>query len=172
LTQPPLPVHFWIVQEDLINSQKLQSVKDETASTLVPLYGLDPKGIRDWNEEFQVVKDFPKENFVQRIQRDRAIMKVYNDFLEAAVKGAQAIVNGNLMPLNPNETEKQQVFVYNYIFFSYAVDLIDSFKDLTSSENNPSFTQANHDVMGLRSLQILDIEGLHILATCLVNYRG
>jgi hypothetical protein len=34
-------------------------------------------------------------------------MKVYNDFLEAAVKGAQAIVNGNLMPLNPNETEKQ-----------------------------------------------------------------
>lgn len=27
-----------------------------------PLYGLDPKGIRDWNEEYQVVKDFPKEN--------------------------------------------------------------------------------------------------------------
>jgi len=54
------------------------------------------------------------------------------------------------MPLNPNETEKQQVFVYNYIFFSYAIDLIDSFKDLTSTENNPSFTQANHDIMGLR----------------------
>jgi protein TIF31 len=76
------------------------------------------------------------------------------------------------MPLNPNETEKQQVFVYNYIFFSYAIDLIDSFKDLTSTENNPSFTQANHDIMGLRQLQILDVEGLHILATCLVNYRG
>jgi protein TIF31 len=40
------------------------------------------------------------------MQRDRAIQKVYNDFLDAAVKGAQAIVNGNLMPLNPNETEK------------------------------------------------------------------
>lgn len=76
------------------------------------------------------------------------------------------------MPLNPNETEKQQVFVYNYIFFSYAIDLIDSFKDLTSTENNPSFTQANHDIMGLRQLQILDVEGLHLLATCLVNYRG
>jgi protein TIF31 len=76
------------------------------------------------------------------------------------------------MPLNPNESEKQQVFVYNYIFFSFAVDLVDSFKDLTSSENNPSFTQANHDIMGLRTLQILDIEGLHILATCLVQYKG
>ena len=109
---------------------------------------------------------------MQRIQRDRAITKVYNDFLDAATKGAIAIVNGNLMPLNPNEPEKQQVFVYNYIFFSFAIDLPDSFKDLTSSENNPSFTQANHDIMGLRALQILDVEGLHILATTLVNYKG
>lgn len=43
---------------------------------------------------------------MQRIQRDRAITKVYNDFLDAATKGAIAIVNGNLMPLNPNESEK------------------------------------------------------------------
>lgn len=76
------------------------------------------------------------------------------------------------MPLNPNEAEKQQVFVYNYIFFSYAIDLIDSFRDLTSTENNPSFTQANHDILGLRALQILDVEGLHLLATCIVNYKG
>lgn len=116
------------------------------------MYGLDPKGIRDWNEEFQVVKSFAKDLQIQRIQRDRAVNKVYNDFLGAAIKGAMAIVNGNLIPLNPNESEKQQVFVYNYIFFSFAVDLIDSFKDLTSSENNPSFTQANHDIMGLRAL--------------------
>lgn len=34
-------------------------------------------------------------------------MKVYHDFLEAATKGAIAIVNGNLVPLNPNEAEKQ-----------------------------------------------------------------
>ena len=52
------------------------------------------------------------------------------------------------------------------------MDLIDSFRDLTSLDNNPSFTQANHDIMGLRALQILDIEGLHILATCLVQYKG
>ena len=63
-----------------------------------------------------------------------------------------AIINRNLMPLNPNEGEKQQVFVYNYIFFSYAIDLIESFRDLTSTENNPSFTQANHDLNGLRTL--------------------
>lgn len=75
---------------------------------------------------------------MQRIQRDRAVQKVYNDFLEAAVKGAVAIIGGNLTPLNPNEGPKQQVFVYNQIFFSFAVDLVgeredDSpFRDLTS----------------------------------------
>jgi len=53
-----------------------------------------------------VVKDFPKETFTQRIQRDRAVQKVYNDFLEAAVKGAIAIIGGNLTPLNPNEGPK------------------------------------------------------------------
>jgi len=81
-------------------------------------------------------------------------------------------VNGNLTPLNPHEHERQHVFVYNYIFFSYAVDLIDSYRDLTSAENNPSFTQANLDMLGLKSLSVLEIEGLHILATCIVHFRG
>ncbi len=73
---------------------------------MVPLFGLDPRGVRDWNEEFQVVKDFPKETLMQRIQRDRAVSKVYNDFLDAAVKGAVGIVGGNLTPLNPNEASR------------------------------------------------------------------
>jgi protein TIF31 len=96
---------------DTITSAKHTPSNDDMS--LLPLYGLDPRGVRDWNEEFQVVKDFPKDTFVQRVQRDRAVAKVYNDFLEAAVKGAVAIVGGNLTPLNPNESARQQVFVYN-----------------------------------------------------------
>ena len=82
------------------------------------------------------------------------------------------MVNGSLTPLNPNEPKKSQVYVYNYIFFSYTIDVMDSFRDLTSSENNPSWTQANHDMTGLKSLQFLEVEGLHFLATTIVNYRG
>jgi hypothetical protein len=56
LTQPPLPVHFWITRSDTHLASKIVSqAKDwnaELNQTLVPLYGLDPKGIRDWNEEF------------------------------------------------------------------------------------------------------------------------
>ena len=92
--------------------------------------------------------------------------------MNAATEGAVAIVKGNLTPLNPNEQKKQQVFVYNYIFFSFALDVLDSFKDLSSSESNPSWTQANHDMTGLKNLQLLEIEGLNYLATTVVNYRG
>lgn len=60
LTQPALPVHHWISLEEKNVNLKLMK-QDDSNQTLIPLYGLDPKGIRDWNEEFQVVKDFPKE---------------------------------------------------------------------------------------------------------------
>ena len=64
------------------------------------------------------------------------------------------------------------MFVYNYIFFSFALDVAESFKDLSTSESNPSWTQANHDMTGLRNLQVLEIDGLNYLATTVVHYRG
>ncbi len=110
---------------------------------------------------------------MNRIQRDRALHKVYNDFLDAATKGAVALVHKNLTAMNPNENiERHQVFVYNYIFFSFSIDLIDSFKDLSGPENNPSFSQSNQDIMGLRTLAVLDIDGLHNLATAIIQYKG
>lgn len=83
-----------------------------------------------------------------------------------------AIVKGSLTALNPNEPKRQQVYVYNYIFYSFTVDTIHNFGDLSSQENNPSFTQANHDMTGLRSLQFLEIDNLYYLATAVIHYRG
>lgn len=67
LTQVPLTSqsHNWIVPDTQTSSKPSSSSSDD--SSLLPLYGLDPRGVRDWNEEFQVVKDFPKETFLQRV---------------------------------------------------------------------------------------------------------
>jgi protein TIF31 len=81
-------------------------------------------------------------------------------------------VDGKLTSLNPNEPLKQHVYVYNQIFFSFAVDTPLSYQDLTNSDSSPSFTQSNHDITGLHQLQDADISNLYHLATCLVNYRG
>jgi protein TIF31 len=55
-------------------------------------------------------------------------VKVNNDFLKAAVEGAQAVVNGNIQPANPMDPKECQVFIYNNIFFSFAVETPESFK--------------------------------------------
>ena len=160
----------WINQPD--QPIKVSSAND-LSDTISPLFGFDPKLLRDWNEEFQVVSKFPSENVFQRIQKERAVYKVYSDFLEAASAGAQAIIEGKLSSMNPNEPLKQQVYVYNSIFFSYAVDLPTSYVDLTSKDNFPSYTQANHDLAGLHQLQSIEgLENLHNLSTCLVHYKG
>ena len=84
------------------------------------------------------------------MQKDRAVTKVYNDFLDAATQGAKAIIDGKLTSLNPNEPLRQHVYVYNQIFFSFAIDTPTDYQDLTSAENFPSFAQANHDITGLQ----------------------
>lgn len=171
LSQNPTKTYNWIETESSESDVKITN-NESIIQTLMPLYGLDPKVNRDWNEEFQVVKNFPVENFMQRVQKDRAINKVYNDFLDVAQKGAMAIVEGKLTPLNPNEPIKSHVYVFNQIFFSFAIDVPNSYSDCTSIENSPSFTQSNHDMLGLKQLSALDVEGLHLLATCLINFRG
>lgn len=71
LIKPNLKVYHWTSFED--SKKNTMCTQEELSDVVNPLYGLDPKGIRDWNEEYQVVKDFPKENIAQRAQRDRAI---------------------------------------------------------------------------------------------------
>jgi protein TIF31 len=166
-----LPTREWVVEANA-SKNFIECFKSNNEEATSGFYGLDSKGSRDWNEEFQVCKDLPKDNVFQRIQRDRAFYKIYYDFIEAARKGAVAIVNKSIPALNPMDEELQHVFVYNQIFFSFAIDNKESFKDVSSTDSNPSYTATNHDVLGLRSLQVIDIDGLHIIATCHVNYKG
>ena len=147
ITQPPMPVNHWIAKAE--NKIKVSNA-EEVSQTIQPLYGSDPKLSREWNEEYQVVSSFPNENAVNRMQKDRAVTKVYNDFLDAATQGAKAIIDGKLTSLNPNEPLRQHVYVYNQIFFSFAIDTPTDYQDLTSAENFPSFAQANHDITGLQ----------------------
>jgi len=157
--------------QDSSKRVKVSSAED-LSQTLVPLHGLDPQQSRDWNEEFQIFKTIGRDSFLQRMQVDRNVTKTYNDFMEAAKQGAMAIVDGKLQALNATEPRRTHVFVFNQIFFSFAIDCPTNYIDLTSKENNPSFTQSNHDLSGLRLLCGLDITGLHNLATCVVNYKG
>ena len=87
--------------------------------TIAPAFGMDDRGVlRDWNEEYQASKAMPSVSVRDRALRARTLVKVYADFVDAAVAGAAAVVNGFVLPINPSDAPATHVFVFNSIFFS------------------------------------------------------
>lgn len=78
---------------------------------------------KNWNDELQLAKSLPSESPIQRIQKDKALCKIYSDFTEAAVAGAKLVIQGGVQPLNPMDPARQHLFVFNYMFFSYTADI-------------------------------------------------
>ncbi|CAH2229416.1 jg14873 [Pararge aegeria aegeria] len=89
-----------------------------------------PGQTRDWNEELQTTRELPRATLPERLLRERAIFKVHSDFVAAATRGAMAVVDGNVMAINPGEEPKMQMFIWNNIFFSLGFDVRDHYKDL------------------------------------------
>ncbi len=79
---------------------------------------MDTRGaVRDWNEEYQSCRELPSSTPAEKTLRDRTLYRVYTDFTVSAVKGATAVVQGNIFPLNPADEERNHVYLYNNIFF-------------------------------------------------------
>lgn len=52
----------------------------------------------------------------------RMMHKVQTEYGDACLNGVRAIIDGHLHPMNPNESPRNQIYLYNNIFFSRAVD--------------------------------------------------
>lgn len=93
------------------------------------------------------------------------------EFGEAAMVGAKAIIDGLIVPMNPNEPTRSHVYFHNNIFFSRAVDAgVDTFK--ISQGDRAARKAASRDANCMGMLHRADIKGLHNLATVLVDYLG
>jgi len=82
----------WFTNVGENSNKAYEADPTRTESFLLDLHGFDPSGIRDWNEELQVCRDFPKQNLIQRLNRDKALLKVHTDFVEAATRVKTDIV--------------------------------------------------------------------------------
>jgi len=169
----PYPVIPWVNDKDISNhSYDLNRAED---SILYGSSGNDSvtefKGqLRDWNEEYQSFKELPHDTIQERIIRDRALFKFNCEFVEAAMKGAIAIVDKTVPPINPLDPEKSHMFIYNNIFFSYALDGRDLYKDCGG--DRAAYNSINNDLKGIKAFNRADVKGLYTLATAIVDYRG
>ncbi|XP_075417300.1 clustered mitochondria protein homolog isoform X2 [Tenrec ecaudatus] len=129
-----------------------------------------PGQTRDWNEELQTTRELPRKNLPERLLRERAIFKVHSDFTAAATRGALAVIDGNVMAINPSEETKMQMFIWNNIFFSLGFDVRDHYKDFGGDV--AAYVAPTNDLNGVRTYNAVDVEGLYTLGTVVVDYRG
>ncbi|XP_070773586.1 clustered mitochondria protein homolog [Enoplosus armatus] len=125
---------------------------------------------RDWNEELQGCRELTRNSLQQRLHRERSIFKTNSDFVAAATQGAVAIIDGNVMPLNPGEAPHTHMFIWNNLFFSLGFDISEHYRPLGG--NTAAHAAAICDLRGAQAYASVDIEGLHTLGTVVVDYRG
>ena len=129
-----------------------------------------PGQTRDWNEELQTTRELPRKSLPERLLRERAIFKVHSDFVSAATRGAMAVIDGNVMAINPGEDAKMQMFIWNNIFFSLGFDVRDHYKDLGG--DSAAYVAPKNDLQGVKVYNAVDLEGLYTLGTVVLDYRG
>lgn len=129
-----------------------------------------PGQTRDWNEELQTTRELARRTLPERLLRERAIFKVHSDFVAAATRGAMAVIDGNVMAINPGEDPKMQMFIWNNIFFSLGFDVRDHYKEVGGDA--AAHVAPRNDLQGVRVYSAADLEGLYTLGTVVVDYRG
>ncbi|XP_067629085.1 protein clueless isoform X2 [Eurosta solidaginis] len=120
-----------------------------------------PGQTRDWNEELQTTRELPRKTLPERLLRERAIFKVHGDFVIAATRGAMAVIDGNVLAINPGDDPKMQMFIWNNIFFSLGFDVRDHYKDLGGDV--AAFVAPRNDLHGVRVYSAVDVDGLYTL---------
>ncbi|KAJ9594007.1 hypothetical protein L9F63_014567, partial [Diploptera punctata] len=111
-----------------------------------------------------------KLGYEEQYTWERAIFKVHSDFVAAATRGAMAVIDGNVMAINPGEEAKMQMFIWNNIFFSLGFDVRDHYKELGGDA--AAFIAPRNDLQGVRVYSAVDLSGLYTLGTVVIDYRG
>lgn len=155
----PAPIHT----SDPFRTQLAFLLTSTTNAELLP-------PARDWNDELAQYKELAKSTFAEKLLRERLLSRVRADFVTAATRGALSIARGDVPPLNPNEPQSAHTYIHNQMLFTSADDAINAFAHLGGNE--ASRVAAGKDLIGVNMLERLDIDGVHTMATVLVDLAG
>ncbi|KAL5338745.1 clustered mitochondria-domain-containing protein [Aspergillus crustosus] len=168
--QNSIPSSPWLVLPPSFNTNAHQADITRSQENYL-ISGVDnAETLRDWNEEFQTTKELPRESVQDRVFRERLTSKLFADYNEAAARGAVLVARGEVAPLNPTEAHDAQIFVYNNIFYSFGADGVGTFA--TEGGDEAARVAVNKDVLGIKAVNQLDINGLFTPGTVVVDYMG
>lgn len=167
-----LPYNSFLAHPWIVDEKSLKNTPDVSRSQL-PLInnGVDGSDfIKEWNNEFQSIKELPSSTFQERIVRDKLIQKTLFDFTKSATETAMHIIKGDIAPMNPTEEEDKYIYLKNGIFYSTGASTVDGFEN-TGAEEASRYV-ASKDLAGVKIINRHDVKGLSTLLTCVVDYMG
>ncbi|CAL9730674.1 clustered mitochondria protein 1 [Monosporozyma unispora] len=125
---------------------------------------------RNFNDEFQAVKDLPVETLAARMDSERLSAKLIHDFSVAATKGAMSIFQRNLLPMNPDAPDVEQIFLKDNIFYSFVTDVSGTYENRGGDE--AARVAANQDILTLSVLNRVNLKDVRYLLTTVVDLAG
>jgi len=160
----------WIRTEEEIEEHDSNGYR--ATKNIYSTYGYNPVIYRDWNEEMINSRVAPEDDIFGRMNQKKSEIRTNSAFLDAAIEGAKAIIDGELTPFNAFVPVAEQCFIHNNIFFTYAVD---EYMRLVQQKGDDSLTSLAVTNSDLRNISILVNNGynkLHTINTALIYYKG
>lgn len=167
-----VPNYPWIVELDNKDDDE-QLHNSDLSQNLIFTLDNGPDGanlIKDWNEEFQSIKELPKQSINERILRDKLLFKLICDFNKTATSTAIHIVNGDIMAMNVSEDPYQLTYLRNGIFYSFSIDATGCF-EMSGKDEAARYTSGK-DLATIKLLNKFESNDIHNLLTCIVDYMG
>jgi protein TIF31 len=163
-----LPSHPWLARKHDHTADVLRS---QCAYLLTGATSIDTlDGTRDWNDEIQSTRELPRSTLPERLMRDRVLNRVYAEFTLAAARAVPRVAAGEVQAMNPMDKSEAQMFIVNNLFISKGVDGVDIYPHMGGDE--AAHVAVSKDVQGIKCLNNLDVEGICLLGTVVIDWMG
>ncbi|KAG0670427.1 Intracellular distribution of mitochondria [Kluyveromyces marxianus] len=125
---------------------------------------------RNFCDEFQAIKDLEINTPYDRVKNEKITASSIHEFNTEAVKGAMAVFNNELTPIDPRTTGENAVYFYKSLVFSYVFDVSGLYADIGGDE--AAFAAANQDLQVINQLNRLGLKNIRHCLTAVIDYAG
>ena len=163
-----LPAAPWLAREP---RHEPDAMRAQTAFLLSGAMSADTlDGSRDWNEELQSSRELPRTSLAERLMRDRVLNRLHAEFTLAAARVVPRVAAGDVPPMNPADAPAAHMFLFNNLFVTRGIDSVGMYDYLGGDA--AAHVAVGKDVQGVRTLGVLDVEGVGLLGTVVVDWLG
>ncbi|KAI3625035.1 hypothetical protein CBS9595_000396 [Malassezia furfur] len=163
-----MPAAPWLARMPRHDADLLRS---QTAFLLTGAMSSDTlDAARDWNEELQSSRELPRGTLAERLMRDRVLNRLYAELSLAAARAVPRVAAGDVVPMNPADAPEAHMYLFNNLFVSKGVDGVHIYPYLGGDE--AAHVAVSKDVQGVRMFAGVDVDGLYLLGTVVVDWLG